>query len=490
MSILVKFRLPWRFHFIIAVLAFTAYAPILKVGFLWDDHVMIEANPWLRHWSFAALGHDFSTDVFDGHGDPYYRPAQTILNRINFSIGGLKPFGYHLTNLLIHTVGALALAELLAALGFSLLVALIASCFFAVHPIGVEQLLIIAGRAELAGFLCVCVSLWCLLAGGLSGTISATFAFAIGLFFKESVIVTPLLGALAFYRRDFPFSRYRSLIALLVPIPLYVLLRDHAVGTTVPWPGLWMTVRFLTQSFPNILLHYAELTLVPWNLHSHRMVAHLSHAWPLYLAILVTGTALSIRKGWTLILFCFGWFSLSLLPKFPIMMTGGFMLDHWAYPAAPGLFVPLSILLVRSWERPTHRLQRALALFLFPLLIFWALLTRLNIELRGTDEKMYRWALHFTDSHPLKANLATLLIETNRSSEAVPLLEEVRMLYPNDPRTLYALAKAYDQIGERKTAISILRELIRKHPNDTLAVRTYTRLIAAPASKKPSSHSQ
>ena len=32
----------------LVLLAFTAYAPTLKLGFMWDDHVMIENNPHLR----------------------------------------------------------------------------------------------------------------------------------------------------------------------------------------------------------------------------------------------------------------------------------------------------------------------------------------------------------------------------------------------------------------------------------------------------------
>ena len=39
-------------------------------------------------------------------------------------------------------------------------------------------------------------------------------------------------------------------------------------------------------------------------------------------------------------------------------------------------------------------------------------------RLRGTDEKMYRWALHFTTSNPIRYNLGVELLQTGRPAEA------------------------------------------------------------------------
>src|SRR3989338_8816354 len=110
-------RLSRRYQLMIGVLALTAYAPTLRMGFLWDDHVMIEANPALHQWSWQNLKHDFTTDVFDHQGDPYYRPAQTLMNRLDYTLWGARPVGFHLTNLLFHLANALLIAELVLALG-------------------------------------------------------------------------------------------------------------------------------------------------------------------------------------------------------------------------------------------------------------------------------------------------------------------------------------------------------------------------------------
>src|ERR1051326_7490709 len=131
----------WRYRLIIVCLALSAYWPVMRLGFFWDDHVMIEANPALREWSGQTIKHDFTTDVFDGHGDPYYRPAQTLLDRLDYTVWGLRPFGYHLTNWIGHALNAVLLMELAIALGLGNLAALLAGCLFAVHPIPVEELM-------------------------------------------------------------------------------------------------------------------------------------------------------------------------------------------------------------------------------------------------------------------------------------------------------------------------------------------------------------
>src|SRR5262249_1840446 len=105
-----------------------------------------------------------------------------------------------------------------------------------------------------------------------------------------------------------------------------------------------------------------------------------------------------------------------------------------------------------------------LAILYFPLLIGWALLVHLNVALRGTDEKMYRWALHFTTSRPIQYNLAALLLETGRPQEALAYLENIHADYPDDPKATHALALAYWQCGHRWLAHDMLVKLVKAHP--------------------------
>jgi hypothetical protein len=463
----------------IAALALSAYWPTLKVGFLWDDHVMIESNESLRNWSLAGIRQDFTSDPFRGRGDAYYRPLQTVFNRIDYTVWGLRPVGYHLTNLIFHIANSVLLGELAVTLGFGPLVALLAGCLFGVHPIGVEQLLIIAGRAELMTLCFSLINLLLFVEGGLPALVLGTIAYALALFSKENAVITPALFLLIIWYRAEKrpiWGRLAIYIGLTVP---YFLLRSNAIGARLPSIPPLLATRFMMCAFPKIAALYAELVLFPWNLHSHHMIARLSHVWFLYLgawfSLLVWMWKKNIRWG----ILSAGWFILCLLPKAPPMLIGNFTLDHWAYPAAFGVILPLTIGVVKAWENPEGSWRKNLALAFLPLLIVWALLTHLNVTLRNTDEKMYRWALNFTESNPIKYNLGILLLQTGRAREALEYLQAVHQAYPENLDNFHAMALAYWQVGHRQSAIHLLKFIVKTHPDYQPAVQSLRTMQAS-----------
>lgn len=453
----------WRHQLTIAVLAFAAFAPVLKLGFIWDDHVIIETNASIRNWSPSNLKHDFVSDNTQGQGDNYYRPLQAISHRIDYSIWGLRPFGYHLTGLLFHVGCALLIAQFVLALGFAPLSALLTAALFAVHPIGIEQFLTASGRTtQMSLFFSLGTILFLLKKKPIYVALGIG-SYALALLSKENSIITPALVAATFVYLKQPKRRYWLLAPLVLMSVIYLWVRQAVV---LPPPQITpsLTRLFITHVFPRTLAHYVAVLLVPWNLHSHHLIPRMSYAWPLYL---IAAVALPLWF-WTskrrTALFCFSWFVLNILPMIPPMIFGGFMLDHWGYSMAFGILLPLGLFFSDQWQARKGRWHYWLGMTFFPMLIGWALLVHLNVELRGTDEKIYRWALHFTTSHHIKYNLGALLVDTGRPAEGIPLLEEFRAAYPEDAAGLFALAKGYYLAGEHNTSISLLRELLRLHP--------------------------
>src|SRR5262245_44048012 len=109
-------RLFKRPEALLVLLGFLAYGPTLRVGFLYDDHILIESNPALRSWSPSVLKNDLSTGMFRhprGQGTDFFRPLQTWSTRLEYSLFGLHPFPYHLTNWLFQVGNALLLYILL-----------------------------------------------------------------------------------------------------------------------------------------------------------------------------------------------------------------------------------------------------------------------------------------------------------------------------------------------------------------------------------------
>lgn len=483
-------RLGWRHSAAIAVLALTAYAPTLRTGFLWDDHVMIETNPALRQWSWQGLRRDLTTDVFDGHGDPYFRPAQTWLNRLDYTVWGLNPFGYHLTNLAAHVGNSLLTVSLGLALGLSPMGAFLAGTLFAVQPIGVEQLMIVAGRAELFSLLAGLLFLWLLRRPGVVALAPAYAALTASLLFKESGVVWPVAAALLFLWKGERGRRYWALLPAIPLIAAYLALRHAAVGAW-PFPTSFAdTAVFATTRFPHILVTYAGLLLVPWNLHSHRLVPATAADWPVY-PLLALGAAVAsyrLRQRWVLLSIL--WLVVCLLPKMPVMQYGRFMLDHWAYPAFVAGAWALGHRFAAAWQRPAQMSSKILIPGYLVLLVFWALLVHLNVALRGTDEKMYRWALRFTTSNPVHYNLGVELLRTGRPMEAADHFETVRHFYPDDARNLHALARAYWEAGYENSAYFLMKEAAARFPDEAPLQQSWASVqrvkASRPLRRKPS----
>src|SRR5271169_2320965 len=98
---------------ILALLAILPYSNTLHNSFVFDDHSQIENNPYIL--SFRFLGKIFSTSVWSftssGAGGSYYRPVMTLGYLVCFRLFGAAPYGFHLANIVLHTllVGMLCL---------------------------------------------------------------------------------------------------------------------------------------------------------------------------------------------------------------------------------------------------------------------------------------------------------------------------------------------------------------------------------------------
>ena len=79
----------------------------------------------------------------------FYRPLQVASYVVDYSLWGLNPAGYHLTNILLHVGVAIALFYFLNLLFGSQKISLAASLLYAVHPAHTQAVSYILGRADI-----------------------------------------------------------------------------------------------------------------------------------------------------------------------------------------------------------------------------------------------------------------------------------------------------------------------------------------------------
>lgn len=131
--------------FVLVGACLVAYIPAMYAGYIWDDDVYVTGNPLLsapnglwRIW--------FTTDA-----PSQYFPMVYTTFRFEYALWGLEPFGYHLTNIILHVVNALLLWYLLSRL--TVPGAWLAAAIFALHPVHTESVAWITQRKNVLSLL-------------------------------------------------------------------------------------------------------------------------------------------------------------------------------------------------------------------------------------------------------------------------------------------------------------------------------------------------
>jgi len=156
----------------IVALTLVAFLPALQNGFVhWDDNVNFLENPYYRGLGWTQLRWMFSTFLL-GH----YQPLSWMTLGLDYLVWGMNPFGYHLTNLILHAFNAvvfyflcvrlLSLSMPAVAEDFALRVgAGFAAVLFAVHPLRVESVAWATERRDVLSGLFFLLTLLCYVRG-------------------------------------------------------------------------------------------------------------------------------------------------------------------------------------------------------------------------------------------------------------------------------------------------------------------------------------
>lgn len=129
-----------------AVVAMLLYGVTLRGTYVYDDVYIVRNDPRLHNPS--QWGDYWTQGYFQNSVDNLYRPLVSMTYAIEAYLHGDRPWVFHLVNVLLYGACAAAVAELARRLG-GLPVAYGSGLLFAVHPVHVEVVAGIVGRAEL-----------------------------------------------------------------------------------------------------------------------------------------------------------------------------------------------------------------------------------------------------------------------------------------------------------------------------------------------------
>jgi hypothetical protein len=213
----------------IAAVTLLTYAAALATGFTADDFFILARTK-------AANGLQHATSYFRAGFFEYYRPVAFLSHALDWTLWGAEPFGFHLTNVLLHSGSTL----LVWALGRRLMdgaAPAIAALLFALHPASHEAVYWIAARFDLLATFFTLLALWCLSRHSTGPRIAGWAAFGMALLSKESAISLLVIAPawdVWIERRDWRTTA-RRLLPLLIVAAAYLAIRS--LGTDVAVTG-------------------------------------------------------------------------------------------------------------------------------------------------------------------------------------------------------------------------------------------------------------
>jgi len=126
---------------LLIVMAIITYIPVMKADFAVDDDIWVTRNISLR--SSDGLKRIWVTM----EAAPQYCPLVSTSFWVEYRLWGLKPFGYHLVNILLHALNAVLLWLILIRL--SVPGAWLVAAIFLIHPLQVESLAWVSERKNI-----------------------------------------------------------------------------------------------------------------------------------------------------------------------------------------------------------------------------------------------------------------------------------------------------------------------------------------------------
>ncbi|MEQ9619187.1 MAG: tetratricopeptide repeat protein [Deltaproteobacteria bacterium] len=433
------------------LVSFTLFSPSLQNDFVWDDvEVITKGNVTFDAPSIIRAIVPESNKNKEAR---YYRPAFYTSVVIDKELWGLSPFGFHLANIVFHSVSVILfyfmVLLILKEAGFDRKegAAFLSALLFALHPMHVESVSWVAGRTDV---LCALFLFLSVISHILSWRkqvflVVAGLSFSLALFSKEVAVVFPLLVLVLDLLNKRLFKR-GNLIKYAVYtgiIVVYLYLRGRAF---VYIPG--MSEEILDEGakkaatanqnisqlpgyiefvkvFFNSYLIYLNKLIFPFDFNAFitrvpREIAYFISSAVLLIALFII-SVVSIRKKENMTVFGILWVLITLGPSvlvavFSIASTPA--AERYLYIPSAGFCLLLGYWIVRAGK--VARLRKVARGAGLVLIIIYAVFAYQRQGVWKNDLELWRDTSLKSPGHPLPhANYGLALSNWGRDDEAV-----------------------------------------------------------------------
>ena len=419
----------------------------------------------------------------------YYRPIFMIWMLLNEKSFGDKPFGWHLTTVLMHVLATWLVFKLARRLSKSDDFALIAALIFGLHPVHIEAVAWVSGVTEsLLAALLIPSFLWYLdwREGKRNARTYSLLFFALAMFSKETaVLMAPLIFAYEWlYPRQPEASLPRRFWNSLKPsLPYGAVILGYLACRANALNGLMHTQRnislgTLLLTIPSVLWFYVRLLFAPIRLSAFYDTPYITspslHGFilPLLGVILVAGGVLFWwwKSRDPLVAFAFVLLTLPLLPlmNFNVFFQGEIAHDRYLYLPSIGfaMLVATALAKIPTQENPGSVRRPGLMIALGLSIVFLIMTANQSLYWANNFALYYRGVQVAPNNNLALNNLANELLARRMYPQAIVLYEKVLSRNPNFYLANYNLGYALMQTGDFKEAANMFRRAAVLDPTD------------------------
>ena len=475
---------------ILLLVSFAVYFSALYGDFVYDDASQIVDNPWIR--DIRNIPMIFSKSVWSFEPgiviSNYYRPLMHIVFMLNYHLFSLKPWGFHLVNILFHCgVSVLVFLIIRRVLteprvttsSVYLSPPFIAAMLFASHPIHTEAVTWTSGLPDVAFTFFYLLSFYLYVRSQtiLSGSyLFSIVCFAVAAFFKEPALTLPVVLVAHDYvfrgeRTRFPDYVKRYIPYLVIGVG-YLALRIHALGEFAPQKR-YVTLsayQYAINVFP-LFIQYLEKLLVPLNLNAFYVFHPIASLFELKGILSLMATAvfavlfpIALKKNRVAFLGLL-FVTVPLLPVLYIPALGeNTFTDRYLYLPSVGYVLLLVIFL--SWAK--KKLPRAVMSITIVFAAIWGLYTIGTITRNNVwKDNLKLWTdtvKKSPDSEIAHDNLGLAYASQGQWDRANAEYQTVLRLKPDSEIAHNNLGLAYASQGQWDRAIAEYQTVLRLKP--------------------------
>ncbi|MDO8744978.1 MAG: tetratricopeptide repeat protein [Candidatus Brocadiaceae bacterium] len=493
---MIKSSLKKILPFIIIFIPILLYLNTLPNTFVYDDAYVITENYFIK--SLGNLPKLFTKDYLPFSGELSYRPIVTLTYFFDYAIWRLNPLGYHLTNVMLHTVNVFLFYLFIRNIFRTHTPAVLATLLFLSHPLLTETVNAVCYREDILASIFFLLSFLYFTKlripfSGSGNPIQQTHtrlipsytiscgSYCLALFSKEMAITLPILLVLfdLLYPRQGE-CKASSVIPSLTKVRRWILFYSGYIVVT----GFYLFIRFVAfkntfktiDVYPSniftmtkVVASYLKLLFIPLNLNADYYIPDIrgiSLSFILSSLFIISSLIIIIRlyKKNKLMTFFGSWFFITLLPVLGIVPIGNIMAERYLYLPIVGFCGIAGSIVTNSVFRKKGAIIIGIIILSMQISVIW----RNGVWQNDTTLWFYTYQRE-PNSARACSNLGNTYFKNNRYEDAIQMYKKSLTLPYSYPFIHFNLGATYEKVGLIDEAIEEYKASISRNNDNTLA---------------------